>query len=321
MTVKEIDDEIQNVLTFDTEHWYSATLLADTVASPTTHIQRSVETVLDILARYDVKSTFFVVGEVAEEYPGLVGRIADEGHEVASHGHTHTPLFDLTRETFVEELNRSVEAIEAATGEQVVGFRAPNFSVTSKTCWAIETLIEQGFAYDSSVFPVRTPLYGVSNAPRRPYLACSDSPFTDRSRDSGRDSRTPNGPTPGPSMADGGGAVQLVSPEPMATDGTILELPPAVFHPRVPVPVAGGFYARLLPSSVIHWGIRNLNDHNIPATIYFHPWEFNTDVVQRDIPFHKRFISYQGIEQTATKLEKMLSRFRFGPAEDLLDQY
>ncbi|MFC7229662.1 polysaccharide deacetylase family protein [Salinirubellus salinus] len=321
-TVKETtEEEIQNVLTFDTEHWYSATLLTDAVTDPTTHIQQSVETVLEILARYDAKSTFFVVGEVAQEHPGLVGRIADEGHEVASHGHTHTPLFDLTRETFSEEICRSVEAIEAATGEQVVGFRAPNFSITPKTRWAIETLVEYGFAYDSSIFPVRTPMYGVSNAPKRPYLACSDTPFVDQPVESRFDSPRSNGHVREVSVADGVGPVRLMSPEPMARHGTILELPPAVFHPRFPVPIAGGFYARLLPSSIVHQGIRNLNARHIPATIYFHPWEFNEDVVRQDIPFHKRFISYRGIGGMATKLEKLLSKFSFGPAENLIGQY
>jgi polysaccharide deacetylase family protein (PEP-CTERM system associated) len=314
-------DGVENVLTFDTEHWYSATLLTDAVTDPTTHIQRSVETVLEILARYEVKSTFFVVGELAEEHPGLVGRIADEGHEVASHGHTHTPLFDLTRQTFSEEICRSVEAIEAATGEQVIGFRAPNFSITPKTSWAIETLIEYGFAYDSSIFPIRTPLYGVSKAPKQPYLAYSDNPFVDRSAGSGLGRSRPSGPVREVSITDGADWMQRTSPEPMATGGTILELPPAVFHPRFPVPVAGGFYARLLPISIIHQGIRNLNARNIPATIYFHPWEFNESVVRHDVPFHKRFISYRGIEGMATKLEKLLSEFSFGPAENLVGQY
>lgn len=273
----------QNVLTFDLEHWYTATLVRESVSNPTDRVEASVERVLDILDRHDVRATFFVVGEVARSHPELVARLADDGHELATHGHTHTPLFDLDSERFGSELDRSVAAIEDATGITVDGFRAPNFSLTRKTTWALDVLTDRGFAYDSSVFPMRTPMYGVWNAPTRPYRPTRASPFADST----------------------------------GTDG-LLEVPVAV-HPRWRVPVAGGLYARLLPVRVLTWGIDALNARGQPAVLYFHPWEFNPDVRSTAPPLHARFISYYGIERTGDVLDRLLTRYRFGPMKDVVD--
>ncbi len=279
-----------NALSFDVEHWYSATLLRDGVCGPEPHIERSVAIVLDTLAAYDVRATFFVVGELAREYPSLVAKIADAGHEVASHGHTHRPLFELDRETFAEELARSARAIHDATGARPVGFRAPNFSVTRRTGWAIGTLAAAGYRYDSSVFPVRTPMYGVSGAPVGPYRPASDAPFEARER-----------------------------------GGDLVELPLAVFHPRLRLPVAGGFYARLLPSSILARGIATLNARGLPATVYFHPWEFNPTVARAvndaDVGAHERFVSAHGIRRLQDKLEALLDEFAFDTAASVAREY
>jgi polysaccharide deacetylase family protein (PEP-CTERM system associated) len=279
-----------NVLSFDVEHWYSATLLRDAVSDPETHIEESVAIVLDTLAAYDVRATFFIVGELAREHPSLVAHIADAGHEVASHGHTHRPLFELSRDEFAAELDRSARAIHDATGTAPVGFRAPNFSVTRRTEWALGMLKAAGYRYDSSVFPVRTPMYGVSGAPIGPYRPASDAPFEARE---GR--------------------------------GQLVELPLAVFHPRLRLPVAGGFYARLLPSSLLSRGIATLNARGLPATVYFHPWEFNPAVARAvnraDVSAHKRFVSAHGIHRLQAKLEALLDEFAFGTAGSVAREY
>lgn len=312
------DGAARNVLSFDTEHWYSATLLADEVDDPADHICESVEIVLDILRRHDATATFFVVGEVARDYPELVARIANEGHEVGSHGHTHTPVFELTRESFAREIDRSVEAIRTAVGRPPRGFRAPNFSITQTTDWAIEVLVDQGFDYDSSVFPVRTPMYGVGDAPRRPYLASPATPFT-----AARERVTPTAGARDRASADrdereSGAVPSAVTLDP--GDDALLELPLAVYHPRLPLPIAGGFYARLLPTGLIRRGIENLNARGVPATIYFHPWEFNPAVIRDDVPFHKRFVSFHGVQRTGETLSSLLSSFEFGPACDAIDR-
>lgn len=278
-----------NALSFDLEHWFTATLLREETTDPTVHVERSTEIVLDLLDRHDVTATFYTVGEVAENYPDLIARVANAGHEIGSHGHTHRPLFELTPEVFREELDRSSDALEAVVGERPRGFRAPNFSVTPRTEWAFETLVDAGFAYDSSVFPVKTPMYGVRGAPLAPYAVDLDAPFS-------------GGPSPRPDA--------------------LTEVPLAVFHPRVRLPIAGGFYARVLPARVVKRGIKTLNANGIPATLYFHPWEFNPAVAGEltDVPAHARFISGHGIGTLAAKLESLLEAVEFGPVEDVIGE-
>lgn len=277
---------VENVLSFDVEHWHSATLVRDAVTDPEDHIEDSVEIVLDLLADRDVRATFFVVGEVARTHPDLVARIAAEGHEIGSHGDTHRPLFELTPEEFAAELARSTAAIRDATGTTPVGFRAPNFSVTPRTHWAVEALDATQYRYDSSVFPVRTPMYGVSGAPIRPYPLDPNAPFEER-----------------------------------GTDGSLVELPLAVFHPRLRLPVAGGFYARLLPTRLLHHGIRSLNARGLPATLYFHPWEFNPAVETAAVPPHKRFVSFTGLSRLREKLATLIESFAFTTAGSVARQH
>jgi polysaccharide deacetylase family protein (PEP-CTERM system associated) len=132
-------------------------------------VARNTELLLELLARYETAATFFVLGWVAERYPALVRRIAAAGHEVASHGWWHLRVNTIDRETFRDEVRRSKGLLESLTGEPVDGFRAPSFSITPGTEWAFDVLLEEGYRYDSSIFPVRRPGYGYPGAPRRHY--------------------------------------------------------------------------------------------------------------------------------------------------------
>lgn len=282
---RQFESPITNAISFDTEHWHSATLLSDEVDDPADHIEESLDIVLRLLERQDVEATFFVVGELAAEYPDLIGSIADAGHEIASHGHTHTPLFDLTPDEFEAELTNSARAIEDATGVEPLGFRAPNFSVTRETKWAFRVLEASDYRYDSSVFPVKTPMYGVLGAPNRPYRVALDDPF---------------------------------SASPAVSPSELVECPLSVADARFPMPIAGGFYARVLPVSVLEGGVRWLNRNGVPANLYFHPWEFNPNV-RIDCSMPKRFVSFTGIEKTERKLERLLAAFDFGSVRDMLE--
>lgn len=273
---------VTNILSFDLEHWYTATLVRGEVTSPVSHLERSVEIVREILRAHDTTATFFVVGEVAAEYPALIRALAADGHEIASHGQTHTPLFELTPEAFARELEVSSDAIEDATGVRPAGFRAPNFSVTPQTAWAFDVLEHSDLRYDSSVFPVRTPMYGVSSAPIHPYRVGPEDRFSEGD---------------------------------CASSDGLLEFPLATFHPTVRLPTAGGFYARLFPTWLMQRGIDNLNRRGIPATLYFHPWEFNPAVTTSELPMHKRFVSFHGIDTLAEKLEKLLVSHEFDTIE------
>lgn len=280
-----MDERPTNAVSFDLEHWHSATLLRSAVDDPADRVVESTSTVLELLRRHDVRATFFVVGEVAAEYPELIERIGDAGHELGSHGHTHTPLHDLSRESLDRELAASTEAIEAAAGVRPVGFRAPNFSLDEETEWAFEVLEANGYRYDSSVFPARTPMYGVRDAPVEPYPVAPESPF-----------REPAAPP----------------------DGGLVEFPLSVAHPTLRVPVAGGFYARVTPAAVLDYCVDALNDRGVPANLYFHPWELNPEVKTDAPPLLRRFVSFYGIERLEAKLDRLFTAHDFAPVGEVL---
>ena len=123
---------------------------------------------LDLLARHGTSGTFFVLGWVAERHPELVRRIAAAGHEIASHGYWHRRVCTLTPGEFREDVRRARAVLEDVTGEEITGFRAPSFSITPGTEWALDVLLEEGHVYDSSLFPIHRPGYGHPAAPRSP---------------------------------------------------------------------------------------------------------------------------------------------------------
>lgn len=129
---------------------------------------------LEVLAEFESRSTFFIVGQIAQTHPKLVRDIAEAGHEVACHSWDHQRVHRLNREEFREDVRRAKGELESAAGQPVLGYRAPTFSITRETAWAIDVLSEEGMTYDSSVFPVHHDRYGVPDAPRVPFLARGD---------------------------------------------------------------------------------------------------------------------------------------------------
>jgi polysaccharide deacetylase family protein (PEP-CTERM system associated) len=157
----------KNILTFDVEDWPQSTL---DFSLPITHRARdNTLRLLDLLAAAGVRATFFVLGLVAETFPDLVRRIRADGHEVASHGYSHRPVFGMRPEGFRDDLRRSRAIIEDAAGVRVLGYRAPDFSIRGADLWAFEILGEEGLRYDSSLFPIRGPRYGVRAAFTLPF--------------------------------------------------------------------------------------------------------------------------------------------------------
>jgi polysaccharide deacetylase family protein (PEP-CTERM system associated) len=172
-----------NALTIDLEDWYqgltSTGRRVDDWPSYEDRVVESTERLLDILARAKVKATFFVLGYVADQFPELVCRVANAGHEIGLHGYYHRPVYRLTPHEFRADVSRAREAVEKASGRQVLGYRAPMFSINRSALWALEVLREMGFRYDSSVFPIRAMLYGFPGAPRFPYHPCADQSFVE----------------------------------------------------------------------------------------------------------------------------------------------
>ena len=162
-----------NALSFDVEDYYHVQGFAQVIRRSQweglpSRIIRNTSGILRLLDEHNVRATFFVLGWVAERYPGLVRDIASAGHEVASHGYCHELIYQQTQEEFARDLQRSLQAIRNACPDvQVLGYRAPSFSITRASQWALGVLSDLGFRYDSSIFPVGMhDRYGVPDAPR-----------------------------------------------------------------------------------------------------------------------------------------------------------
>jgi polysaccharide deacetylase family protein (PEP-CTERM system associated) len=161
---------ITNALTIDFEDWYQGLEIPHTEwGGFEDRIPRVGRRLLEILAEAGVRATFFVLGYVAERHPELVREIAAAGHEVGTHGYSHTFVYRLGPEQFRTELRRSVRALEDLAGRRVLGHRAPFFSITRASLWALDILGEEGLRYDSSIFPVANYRYGIPDAPRWPH--------------------------------------------------------------------------------------------------------------------------------------------------------
>ena len=165
---------IVNAMTIDVEDYFHVSVFDGVVPRADwgrmeSRVCRNTERLLAILADADVRATFFVLGWVAERYPALVREIAAEGHEIASHGYAHRLIYDQTPVAFRDDVRRARLLLEDASGQAVVGYRAPSYSITPRSLWALDVLMEEGYEYDSSVFPIRHDRYGIPVSARHPY--------------------------------------------------------------------------------------------------------------------------------------------------------
>jgi len=159
-----------HVLSIDVEDWFQVENHARAIPPEEwphceLRVGDNVRRLLDLLSTADVRATFFVLGWVAERLPELVREVARAGHEVASHGWSHVPIWNLSEAAFFDEVSRSRRLLEELTAQPVIGFRAPTCSITRSTLWALRALSRAGYRYDSSIFPVRHDRYGIPDAP------------------------------------------------------------------------------------------------------------------------------------------------------------
>lgn len=162
---------MHNALSVDVEDWFQVGAFERTIDRSdweglTHRVERNTDAVLDLFAQAGVTATFFTLGWVAERYPALMRRIAEAGHEVASHGYDHARVFTFTPEQFRADLRKSRAILEDTSGQKVSGYRAPSFSIDPRTPWAHPILAEEGYAYSSSVAPIRHDHYGWPDSPR-----------------------------------------------------------------------------------------------------------------------------------------------------------
>ena len=164
-----------NAMTVDVEDYYQVSAFEGVVdrahwGDHESRVERNTRLVMDVLAARNVRGTFFTLGWVADRHPDLLREIVARGHELASHGYEHRLLTTFTPETFRADLRRAADAIEGACGTRVRGFRAPSFSVGTGNLWVFDVLIEEGYLFSSSVFPVRHDRYGIPDFPRHPVV-------------------------------------------------------------------------------------------------------------------------------------------------------
>jgi polysaccharide deacetylase family protein (PEP-CTERM system associated) len=245
--------------------------------------RESMAELMQIIRAHGHRATFFVTARVVEEYPDVVERLAAEGHEVGVHGVAHVRLDTITdRAAFRTALDTMCERIEHLTGVRPRGFRAPHFSLHDETRWVLPILADLGFRYDSSVFPVRTPEYGVSGSPAEPYRISFDDV----------------------SKAD------HTSP--------LLEIPPSVaaFGP-VRIPAAGGIYFRIFPLPLY---IELLLWAGAPRVLYFHPHELYGDTPRIRGPLLKTILKYWGTRRAMRKFRRLCEQFHFDSIEGILSE-
>ena len=166
---------MKNALTIDVEDWHH-NIIADytTWSDYEDRVVYSTTKVLKLLKKHKVTATFFVMGYVADQHPELIAQIAQEGHEIECHGYYHQFVYHLTPEQFLSDITRTRDAIEAFSGRRPIGYRAPYFSITRQSWWALEKLAQLGFRYDSSIFPVHNHRYGIPDTPRFAYCIKTD---------------------------------------------------------------------------------------------------------------------------------------------------
>lgn len=229
---------------------------------------------------YRCRATFFVLGWVAERDPGLVREIIEAGHEVACHSYSHRRVSTLTPAEFREDLRRARRVIEDAAGVRILGYRAPSFSIGRKNAWALEILCEEGFLYDSSIFPIRHDLYGFPGAPRFPHRLRfhSNQTLFEIPMSTVRIGRMmcPTG---------GGGYLRLL---PMQ-------------------------YTRWAIRQ-IHEKERQ------PFVLYFHPWELDPQQPRIAGTWKSRFRHYVGLGRMENRLRELLEHGHFQPFRDFVSR-
>jgi polysaccharide deacetylase family protein (PEP-CTERM system associated) len=268
-----------NILSIDLEDYFCH-LPFSTWDKYDSRIVKTTIVILDLLAKYRIQATFFTVGYLAEKEPELMERIRSGGHEIASHTYSHPNLKELSRDSFEADLIRSLDTLRKVSGEKVIGFRAPYFSVSRENFWVFEVL-RKHLRYDSSIFPVG-PHYGFPDAPRYAYRISRENPLEED------------------------------------LNSKFIEIPLATT--RFPVvgnvPVAGGVYLRFLPLYIVRRGIMKLNDSGHSAMCYIHPEDFAAD--RPSIPGHT-WPYYWGSGSAAKKFESLLRSFKFSSAREVLE--
>ena len=268
---------VLNFLGIDFEDWYHPQLIKENLP-PGKKLEpkviQGIDKILDWLRQNDTLATFFVVGELLEYEPELLDKIIENDHEIGFHTMHHNRLDeDDFKGKFSQELDRFAEL----TQKRSIGFRAPTFSLNNTSSWAIDTLEQKKYLYDSSIIPAKTNLYGNPNAEEKPYKISSNSL------------------------------------EKNDENGNLIEFPllTTTFLGKK-IPAAGGFYLRTLPMKVIKNAIKNQEEKQIPSSFYIHSWELTPEFMPKiELPIKEKFITYHNLEKSMSKMTEIIKNFEF----------
>jgi polysaccharide deacetylase family protein (PEP-CTERM system associated) len=264
---------VKNILSIDVEEVFHGEYTRQYRQGLCYRTPDNIPPILKILEEYDVRATFFMVGEIVEKFPEVINMILEKGHEVAFHGWAHEPLWKLTPERFREEV-KAFKRLHA----NCIGFRAPSFSLNDKTKWALKILQEEGFKYDSSIFPTRTPLYGIYKAPLKPYRLSIDDPLSESENN----------------------------------NSSLFEFPLTVYNFfGLKLPTAGGFWLRFWDIGLIRKSIEKMNSNGYPAILYIHNWEMDPETPRLNLNFYESFITYHNLDKVIKRLKKLLADYSF----------
>ena len=272
-----------NILGIDFEDWFHPELIQKYISKENNEprVVEGINKIVELLRKNETKATFFVVGELLEFKPELLDIILENEHEIAFHTMKHTRI-DLPnrREQFQDEIKQ----FDKLTGGRSKGFRAPSFSLNSNSSWLIDVLEENNYEYDSSVVPVKTSMYGMPNAERKPYKISRNFLEGD------------------------------------SIGGKIIEFPLLVtkFLGKK-IPAGGGFYLRTLPLRVIENAIKSYEKEKIPGVFYIHSWELTPEFMPRiNLSKKDNFITYHNINKAYNKMEDLLKKYEFTSFEIFL---
>jgi polysaccharide deacetylase family protein (PEP-CTERM system associated) len=271
-----------NALTVDVEEYFHPSEVQRHVSRSDwpflqSRVEVQVDRILNLFDNHRVSATFFVLGWVAERQPALVRRIAARGHDIGCHSYAHELVYGMTAVEFQEDTRRAVAAIEDACGIRPVAYRAPSYSITSKCLWALDILVENGFVYDSSIYPIKHDRYGIPGFNRHATVL-----------------QTPSGPIqeiPIGTVKLGGDTVAPIG--------------------------GGGYLRMLPYRYTAAGIRRVNEEENQPVCVYFHPWEIDPSQPALASGVVSWLRTYTGIRGMYSKIDKLLYDFAFGSLPDV----
>ena len=281
-----MQSDIVNVLSFDLEDWFHVLDIPgikgiDHWSEYEPKIENITNELLNILQMSKTKATFFVLGWVAEKYPKLVKRIHDYGHEIGCHGYAHQLITTLSQKEFREDLLKARDVIGIVTGRQPLSYRGPGFSITLANEWALETIVESGFKYDSTIYPGKHGHGG--------HQKFSSDPVTIRFKNSDK------------TLREFPVSVTKVFGKQMC--------------------FSGGGYLRLLPYFIIKKKIVHFNAQENPVMVYLHPRDLDPDTPRLKMPAYRALKCYINLKSTLKKFERLLDNFKFTTLSSFCETY